>query len=296
MKINPTRALTLGFIGGIFLAFMATAAPINSNNALPVHEGELLWREQVRFIKAEDSAHDLEVFAVPSVLVYGVTEKFALVGMIPWLDKNLGIKTAGIERGDEGFGDTTLLGRYQVFQSDRTGETLRTHVLAGLKVPTGQDDAGDPLGQLPPPLQLGSGSYDPIMGGVFTWQTLGWQADFDVVYKINTEANGFKFGNTLEHNASFQYRLLPGELPKEGIPSFLYGVLGLNGLREERSEQNGRVIGDSGGTTLFISPGLQYVTQRWVAEISLQLPVIQELNGRQIKTDYHLNVGFRIQF
>jgi len=56
------------------------------------------------------------------------------------------------------------------------------------------------------------------------------------------------------------------------------------------------VIGDSGGTTLFLAPGLQYVTQRWVAEISLQLPVIQELNGRQIKTDYHLNVGFRIQF
>jgi len=294
VKINPTHSLALGLFGGIFLSAMAHAAPINGNNALPVHEGEFLWREQVRFLKAENSARDLEVLSVPSVLVYGVTEKFALIGVVPWIDKQLDM--GGVERGEGGFGDATLLGRYQVFQWDRAGETLRAQVLAGVKFPTGRDNARDSLGRLPQPLQLGSGSYDSILGAVFTWQTLGRQADFDLVYKINTEAYDFVFGNTLEHNASFQYRLLPGELPKEGIPSFLYGVLGLNGLREERSEQNGRVIGDSGGTTLFISPGLQYVTQRWVAEISLQLPVIQELNGRQIKTDYHLNVGFRIQF
>ncbi|MBI2928688.1 MAG: transporter [Verrucomicrobia bacterium] len=270
------------------------AAPINTDTALPVHKGEFLWREQVRFLKAEDSTGDLEVIAVPSVLVYGFTEKFALIGIAPYLDKSF--KAGGGERGDHGLGDVTLLGRHQIFQLDRPGETFRAQLLGGLKLPTGEDDERDALGRLPQPLQLGSGSYDPIVAGVFTWQRLRWQADFDVVYKINTEANDFRFGNTLAHDAAFQYRLWPWQLPERGVPHFVYGVLELNGVWAERSELSGGNIGASGGYTLFLSPGLQYVAKRWVAEVSVQLPVVQELNGGQLKTDFILAGGFRIQF
>lgn len=272
----------------------AAAAPINTDTALPVHQGELLWREQVRFLKAEDATRDLEVIAVPSVLVYGFTEKFALIGIAPYLDKTF--KAGGVERGDHGLGDVTLLGRYQVFQLDRPGETFRAQLLGGLKLPTGEDDERDTLGRLPQPLQLGSGSYDPIVAGVFTWQRLRWQTDFDVVYKINTKANDFQFGNTLSHDAAFQYRLWPWRLPERGVPHFVYGVLELNGVWAERSEVGGSKIGASGGYTLFLSPGLQYVAKRWVAEVSVQLPVVQELNGGQLKTDFILAAGFRIQF
>ena len=179
---------------------------------------------------------------------------------------------------------------------DRTGETFRAQVLGGLKLPTGRDDRRDALGRLPPPLQLGSGSYDPVVAGVFSWQRLQWQADFELGYKFNTSANGFRFGDTLSHNAAFEYRLWPGAVPDMGVPSFVYGVLELNGIWAQRSEQNGSKIGDSGGYTLFVSPGLQYVRQRWLAEMSVQLPVMQELKGRQLKTDHVLNAGFRVQF
>ncbi len=293
MKIHSTRSLSPGLFGGIFLAAVATAGPINTDTALPVHEGEFLWREQVRFMKAQDSARDLEVFAVPSVLMYGVTQKFAVIGMMPWLDKSLDM--GGLARGDTGMGDSTLLGRYQVFQLDRPGETFRAQILGGLKFPTGRDDARDSLGRLPQPLQLGSGSYDPVVAGVFSWQKLRWEADFDLGYKFNTSANGFRFGDTFTHNAAFEYRLWPEALPDAGVPSFVNGVLELNGIWTQHSEQNGGKIGDSGGYMLFVSPGLQYVTQRWVAEISVQVPLIQELNGGQLKTDYILSVGFRVQ-
>lgn len=287
-------ALAFVLLGAAVGPAGVTAAPINTDTALPVHRGELLWREQVRFIKAKDSTRDLEIVAVSMVLVYGVTEKFAVIGMVPWLDKTL--RVAGHGRGDAGMGDSALLGRYQVFQSDRPGETFRAQILGGLKVPTGRDDARDSLGRLPQPLQLGSGSYDPVLAGVFTWQRLQWQVDFDLGYKFNTSANGFRFGDTLTHNAAFQYRLSPRILPDTGVPAFVYGVLELNGTWAQRSEQNGARIGDSGGYTLFVSPGLQYVTQRWVAEITVQVPVLQDLNGGQLRTDYVLSAGFRRQF
>ncbi len=294
MTTQSNRSLTLALFGGLFLASMAVSAPIDTDTALPVFQGELLWREQMRFIRAKDSTRDLEVFAAPSVFVYGLTEKFALIGMFPYMDMTL--KMGGIERGGNGLGDSTLFGRYQVFQLDRPGETFRAQVLGGLKFPTGRDDESDSIGRLPQPLQLGSGSYDPVIAATFTWQRLQWQADFDLGYKFNTRANGFRFGDTLTHNAAFEYRLWPRALPEAGVPSFVYGVLELNGVWAQRSEQNGSKIGDSGGYTLFVSPGLQYITRRWVAEVSVQLPLIQELNGGQLKTDYILNAGFRIQF
>ena len=275
-------------------AISGTAAPINTDTALPIHQGGILWREQVRFLSAGDATRDLEVVAVPSVLVYGVTEKFALIGMVPYLDKKLTM--GGVTRQSSGLGDTTALGRFQVFQRDRPGETFRVQVLGGVKFPTGRDDARDSLGLLPQPLQPGSGSYDPMLAGVFTWQRLQWQADFDLGYKFNTTANDFRFGDTLTHNAAFQYRLAPQALPDTGVPAFVYGVLELNGTWAQRSEQNGSKIDDSGGYTLFVSPGLQFVTENWVAELSVQWPVMQRLNGRQLEAEYSLNAGFRVLF
>ena len=80
MRVLPLRwlVLSLGLLGPI-----SWAAPINTDTALPVNKGQFLWREQVRFLKAEDSTRDLEVIAVPSVFVYGFTEKFALIGVAP---------------------------------------------------------------------------------------------------------------------------------------------------------------------------------------------------------------------
>ena len=51
---------------------------------------------------------------------------------------------------------------------------------------------------------------------------------------------------------------------------------------------------NSGGTTLFVSPGLQYVTKRWVIEGIVQLPVVQNLNGTALKDDFIVRAGFRL--
>ena len=83
-----TRSPTLLLLAAVVMA-AAPAAPINTDTALPVHRGEILWREQVRVLKADDAGRNLEVVAVVSVLVYGFTEKFALIGIAPYLDKTL---------------------------------------------------------------------------------------------------------------------------------------------------------------------------------------------------------------
>lgn len=277
----------------------AWGAPITFNTALPVHEGGWVLREQWAFMKIADdptpARRNMEVMGLVSVLGYGVSRDFALFGMLPWFDKRLGMRMDGQERrrGKSGMGDLTVLGRYTTYQYDAPGRTLRIAPFLGVKAPTGEDDARDGLGRLPPSLQPGSGSWDALGGAVLTYQTLDFQIDGQLSYQANREANGFRAGNRWQADGSLQYRLWPGSLGT-GVPAFLYGVLEANLMHAARDRAKGGSDPNSGGTSLFITPGLQYVTRKWIVEAGVQIPVGQDLNGTALETDYVFTTGFRI--
>jgi hypothetical protein len=218
--------------------------------------------------------------------------------VLPYLDKQLQVTTSGgqrVTRDTNGIGDARLFGRFTVYQDDAPGRTARIAPFFGAELPTGNDDDRDGLGSLPAPLQLGSGSWDPFGGVVATFQTLDYQIDGQASYKVNTEANNFEFGDEARLDASLQYRLWPREL-ETGIPGFFYGVLEGNLIYQGKNESNGVKDQNSGGTTFFVSPGVQYVTKRWIAEAVVQLPVAQDLNGSTLEDDFVVRAGFRINF
>ncbi|MDA2911333.1 transporter [Nitrospiraceae bacterium AH_259_D15_M11_P09] len=277
------------------------AGPITFSSALPVATGEFILREQVVVLRSTDDPgpedRDLRVLAVPSVLAYGVTRDLALFGIVPYLDKTR-LTTEGGQRrrrGDSGLGDAIVLGRYTIYSRDRLGETRRLAPFVGLKLPTGEDNATDSFGRLDQPLQLGSGSWDPIVGTSFSWQTFDWEFDSAVQYRFNNTANNFEFGDQARLDLSFQYRLWPRELGT-GVPAFFYGVLESNLISAGKNEEGGISKPDSGGTTWFLAPGLQYVTRRVVLEVIVQIPAVQDLNGLALKNDYIVSTGFRVNF
>lgn len=290
------QLVTMGVLGE------AQAAPETFNTALPVGTGDFVFREQFLAIRASDDPspadRKLEVLGGVSVLGYGVTSDLAIFGMLPYLDKKLDLTMPGgqrITRSTSGIGDAQLFARYTVFQNDMRGSNFRIAPFIGIKLPTGDDNDHDSFGRLPQPLQLGSGSWDPFGGVIATWQTLDYQVDAQLSYKANTEANGFEFGDEFGFDASLQYRLWPRELGA-GVPGFLYGVIETNLLHQAKNKISGVIDPNSGGTTLFVSPGLQYVTKRWVLEAIVQLPVVQDLGGTALKDDYAARAGFRVNF
>lgn len=276
------------------------AAPITFNTALPVSKGHFVFREQFLLRSSGDDPsgmdRDVQVLGAVSALGYGVSRNLALFGVVPYLDKRLRLDMDGkrIDRGTQGFGDLTLFGRYTVFQDDRPGRTFRVAPFLGTELPTGENTESDKFGRLPPALQLGSGSWDPFAGVVTTYQTLDYQIDAQAKYLDNTEADGVEIGDVAEVDASLQYRILPGELGGGGVPAFLYGVLEANLVQQDKTRIDGIEDPDSGGTTLFLAPGLQYVTTRWILESAVQLPVVQNLNGDALETGFVFRAGFRI--
>ena len=295
------RRFLIGVLAASVLVSPAFGAAITFSTALPVGQGEGIVRFQVRSLRSTgDSAptdRELSVLAFPLVGVYGATSRLALFAIVPTLDKSLDVNTplGRQTREVSGVGDILLLARYTAMKRDRPGATFRLAPFVGIETPTGEDDKSDALGRLPQPLQAGSGSWDPSVGTIATWQTLKWQIDASASYKFNNEANGFRFGDVSRADFSYQRRLWPHELG-EGVPHYLYGVLEANVIRLGHNEVLSRSDPNSGGMIWYVAPGLQYVTKRLILEAAVQIPVMQNLHGTALENDYVAILSTRVNF
>jgi len=270
------------------------AAPINSNVALPVRKGGFVFRSQVRWLRATDdptpSDKEVNVVAIPNVLVYGATPDLALFAIFPYFFRNVELTDTSsgkrIDKNDNGIGDLTLIARYTVYARDYPSGTARFAPLAGIKLPTGNDD-------LEP---ITTDSIDFQLGGVatVTWDIGRHEIDADVIYRIKTEAENFEKGDDLVYDLAYEFRVYPWTLPNVGVPNFIYLVAEANGIFSQKGKLNGMTIDDSGGNIIFLSPGIQFATKRYILEASIQLPIIQDLNGNQVETDFVLTAGFRV--
>lgn len=270
------------------------SAPINSNVALPVRKGGFVFRSQARWLRATDdstsSDKQVNVVTIPNALVYGATPDLALFAIFPYIFRNVELTDPSsgkrIDKNDSGIGDLTLIGRYTIYAKDYPSGTARFAPLAGIKLPTGDDD-------LEP---ITTESVDLQFGGVstITWDFGRHEIDADIIYRVNTEAKDFEKGDDLFYDLAYEFRVYPWSLPDVGAPNFLYLVTEANGIFSQKSELSGKTIDNSGGNILFLSPGIQFATKRYILEASIQLPVIQDLNGNQVETDFVLTAGFRV--
>lgn len=286
---------------GLALAAPARAGSISFNSALTLSSNEFVFRELFVFDASGDDPsgqdRDRRALSSISVLGYGVNQNLSLFAVVPFHDRRLRITTDGERRTRDaaGLGDIRLFGKYTAVRRNWTARALRLSPFAGVELPTGASDENDRFGRLPASVQLGSGSFDPFGGITATYQTLDYQIDAQLSYQANTEANNFEFGDVARADISGQLRLLPREITG-GVPGFLYGVLELNLIHGGKNRDNGAVLGNSGGVTLFVTPGLQYVTRRWVLEAAVQLPVMQNLNGTALEKSHVVRAGIRVNF
>ncbi|MEE8305522.1 MAG: transporter [Candidatus Tectomicrobia bacterium] len=296
MRVLPGLFLTLAMLATCVNA--AIAAPITFNTALPVGAGKFVNREQFILARSghdpSNSGREVDTNSLESVLAYGVSGKLSMFGILPLVGKELRLP-GGVKRDSSGFGDARLFARYSLYQRDNPGRTFRVAGFGGIKIPTGDDDETDSLGRLPIPLQSGTGSWDASIGGVISYQTLDFGVDTQLSYRANTEANDFEAGDVTRLDASLQYRLWPVKIGSD-TASFLYGVLEANIVHSQKDAIFGQSIPDSGGTTVFITPGIQYAAKKWILEAAVQLPVSQNLNGNALENDYVFRAGFRINF
>ncbi len=247
---------------------------------------------------ADPLDREVSIYGVPIVFLYEVVKnKLVLAAGVPVLRKKMELSEDGERRtlSTSGFGDAFVNSKLLLVQRDRPGRTTRFAATGRIKLPTGRDDETDDEGNLlPPPLQLGSGSMDYTVGGVFTHvrRRVGFNAD--VGYHFRTEANDFAFGDSVTYNLALGYRLAPRVYKVYPAKNHLNAYIELNGRSSQRNRVRGAEAPDSGGTLIFLSPGIQLIPGgNLIIEASLRLPAVQQLNGAQLKFRPGFNVGIR---
>lgn len=225
----------------------------------------------------------MTVFIYPLVVPFNLTSTTQIGVIAPFLTKDLKSNTG--DNSQSGFGDATVFLKQLVIQVDRRAETFRVAVKGSVKFPTGDNDNAPPLG---------SGSVDYGFSAVAGWVKSRWGLYGETIYAVNTSNGGADFGDRFAYNAAVGYRLLPSRYTHYPQPQ-LNVYIELNGSVVAHTEVDGVENPDSGGSTLFLSPGIQYVGgRRWLIEASVQLPLSDEPNGTQLGTSWTASLGTRV--
>ena len=238
---------------------------------------------------------DLVVQTVLARFVVGLNEDVTVGITVPYVNKRLSSETSPTLHSD-GLADVPIVGKYRFFQETGPAQTTEAAVIFGLELPTGRTNVVDESMRLPQPLQPGSGSLDTILGAAFTRVDGRWLLNSDLLAKINSEADDYRFGNTYRFDVGVQFRLYPARYERFDQTTVNL-VAELNTSYAEHDTFQGSTRLDTGGLKMFATPGIQViVSESALFEAAVQLPVLMNLHGSQLEENFVTILGMRILF
>jgi hypothetical protein len=188
----------------------------------------------------------------------------------------------------DGLTDSWFLVKWRLHHAGENAFAL----IGGVKAPIGEDDVtvGDePIDQA---LQPGTGAWDYTLALAYT-RAFGdrYMLDASGQYILRGEANDYQIGDQALVGADFAGRMTGST---HAFPQFwLFGEATVRWLAE--NEEGGEEHVNSGGTVLFLTPGIRAdFTRTASATLGFQAPVVQEQNDVQQELDYKImgNVMF----
>lgn len=226
----------------------------------------------------------------------GLTDKLSLSASVPYIFRYGVRRVEGtpdiVSKGNSiGVGDINFFGLYEFFHSDKL--ELHSALLTGLKIPSGVRRDTDRSGKLfRAEHQPGTGSWDPQIGLAVSKHLGLVHVDSNVMYRFSTKGiQDTILGDVVSYNFALSYlvgsskgfivdKLFPKHLGKKDVKWHLIGEMNGNWVEKPKVEDHREE--NEGGTLVYLSPGLRMILdKKWVANISVGLPTIHNLNGRR---------------
>ena len=241
-------------------------------------------------------------------IAYGVSDDLTVIARLPYIERtNIregeledGVPEAHVHGDSSGVGDLLLLGQYRFFQNDSTGASI----LFGLKAPTGETGVKDKGGVrlFETEFQPGTGSWDILVGAAISKKIgkVGFHAN--ILYNNTTEGSrSTELGDALSYNVALSYRLNREDHTHHdhthhhgdesgGLNWDL--LLELNGETRRKDKKSGVFEANSGGTTVYLSPGIKVSSRKGLGGfLSIGIPVRDQKNGKQTEPDTRIVAG-----
>jgi hypothetical protein len=205
-------------------------------------------------------------------LTYGITGDWAAGIEVPYVWK------AEDDEHADGIGDVALFTKYRFWRRDTLG--VQQSAALALKLHT---STGDPRNDPP----TGSGSTDLTTGLAYGYESRRWYRWASFRYRFNGEnARGFQPGDKIKLDLVGGVRpWLTGYLEPDTVL-----MLELNLEHQFSHALRGRQLPDTGGTELFVSPGVFWTLRNFAVKAGVQIPVLRALEGDQPGSDYRVKL------
>jgi hypothetical protein len=267
---------------------------------------------------------------------YGITNDLTVSVRLPWVRRTGILEGVQEDPADpatvrdrgntSGFGDVTVLGQYRFLNNQASG--TQAAVLFGFKAPTGTTNLVDPFGEIfEAEFQPGSGSWDGLFGAAFSQRltpALSFHANI-LAIATGTGTQDTNLGNRFLYNGALAYRLF-GETasephshdPRNALAHAghdhsrmvtkapmvtaphghvaLDALLEINGEWHDKQRTFGIADPNSGGNTIFSSPGLRLTIENWSGYVLVGIPVVNDYNGIQATPTWRVLTGFSAVF
>ncbi len=253
------------------------------------------------FLRAADGTSTETTQYVPVLAVaYGFRPNWTVIIAQPYVSMNVTSRTGNEvrEKNLNGLGDTQLFVQYDgLYRRNTPGGLTRLSGVFGVKIPTGAD-------------RFSTNAAEYSGGLVFEKaKSLKYVFTSDFQYTFATEnRRGVSMGNRAQFDAVPAYFVISQgnsskgaswlrKLYERAFRNGAYFILEFNGAWQGHARQPGNEIANTGGTTLKISPGVQYfLSNRFLVEFASPIPVVRRLNGKQLKPNTGFVFGFRVLF
>ncbi len=315
--------LTLGFFfGGLVTASHANACDIcavfSANNAAGwggrgLHVG--VAEQYTYFGTLKNNGAEVPN-TVGQYMDSSVTQAFLRYDFNKWLGVQLTLPVidryfrrpngATVQTGNVfGIGDMSLVGRLMPYNKFTTHFSLNTHIIGGVKFPTGstkrlaeelseEDPApGDvPSGIHGHDLTLGSGSFDGVIGGDAYLRWYRFLATSFIQYAIrSTGSYGYRFANDLQWSVGLGgFFLLRENLTFAGQAVFSGDHKGLDTM-------SGVSMDDTGITSLYCGPAFLLTWKNKLgANLATDIPIVMDNTALQVVPTYRIRASFTWYF
>ena len=237
-------------------------------------------------------------------LMYAPIENLTLTAMVPYQVITMDHRMRNgmqFDTKSDGVGDMRIGGLYQLGKWSQHS----IHANLSLSLPTGSIDEKDatPMGprtNLPYPMQLGSGTFDLLPGLTYLGQTEDWSWGSQVTATIRLDENNsdYTLGNRFAASSWLARKLnkslsLSGRLNLETWKNIDGNDARLNPMMVPTADASRR-----GGTRLDVLAGLNvfmpdgHLKGHRIA-IEGAIPVLQNLDGPQLKTQWTFTFGWQ---
>lgn len=247
-------------------------------------------------VEADGQATEVTRYVTPLAVVYGLHPQWTVVAIQPYLSVNT--TTGATERNVNGLPDAQLYFQYDgIYSRNSPGGLTRLSGVFGVQLPTGSE-------------RFSAGALAYTGGLIFEKAVrLKYVLTADFQYTVATEnTQGVRRGNSARFDLVPAYFLITdgtvsadgnwlGKLFDRLFRNGAYFILEFNGAWQAKARNQGLKNPNTGGTTLSLSPGIQYfLSNRLLVEVSTPIPVIKAFNGKQLEPDSTFLLGLRVLF